>query len=355
MEQDRRQPGQTDPQANIDYPEVQLEPIQDLGLKKPKPHGTGKKRMSKKKRARRRKMFIAFGAAAALLLAVGVFLFVSHQRELAAEAAAQVAAEEAHRAQQELERQEFQEMANSTVFLSGITVNGVSIGGMTMDEAKTALLPVEQNLSAQRQIQLTYNGTAYPLDLTNMSYSTDADTVLKEAYELGKTGDYASMKAEKADVEANGREFTLSVSYDVTALQAGIAAIAAQIDVAAQDAGVDKVDEETRTILFTDEVVGVAVDQTTLLQRVTDALLTGVTTPVEIPVTETQPTVTRASLEGKYVLRSKFYTNFSSSTSARKYNIRKGAALINGTVLKPGETFSTNDTLGTRSKANGWK
>lgn len=352
MEQNRRQPGQTDPQAGIDRSEVVLEPIQDLGIGKAR--SAGKKRASKKRRARRRRMIVILGITAAVLLAVVVFLFVSRQRELAAEAAAQIAAEEALRAQQEQERKEFQEMANSTIFLSGITVNGVSIGGMTMDEAKAALAPVTQNLSAKRQIDLTYNGALYPLDLSNMSYSTDVDDVLKDAYVLGKTGDYASMKAEKADVETNGRAFTLSVSYDVVALQAGIVQIAAQIDAAALDAGM-QLDEDTHTIVFSDEVVGRSVDQPQLLQRIADALLAGTTAPVEIPVTETQPAVTRASLEGKYVLRSKFYTNFSTSPSTRKYNIRKGAGLINGTILKPGEVFSTNDTLGTRSKANGWK
>jgi hypothetical protein len=292
MEQNRQQPGQTDPQADMDRSEVVLEPIQDLGIGKAR--SADKKRASKKRRARRRKMIVILGVTAAVLLAVVVFLFVSRQRELAAEAAAQIAAEEALRAQQEQERKEFQEMANSTIFLNGVTVNGVSIGGMTMDEAKAALLPITQNLSAARQIELTYNGTLYPLDLTNMSYSTDLDDVLKDAYVLGKTGDYASMKAEKADVETNGRAFTLSVSYDVVALQAGIAQIAAQIDAAAQDASI-QLDVDAHAIVFTDEVVGRSVDQPQLLQRIADALLAGTVAPVEIPVVETQPAVTRAS------------------------------------------------------------
>ena len=188
-----------------------------------------------------------------------------------------------------------------------------------------------------------------------MSYTTNLNSILTEAYRLGKTGDYAGMKAEKSDVEINGRAYTLTVSYDMSSLLSGIAQIAAQIDTVAQDAGISSVDEENRTIIFTDEVVGISVDQTLLAQRITDALLNGVSSPVEVPVNETQPAVTRASLEGKYVLRASATTNFSSSPSARKYNVRKGAGLINGTVLKPGETFSTNDTLGTRTKANGWK
>ncbi|GAA1936657.1 VanW family protein [Nocardioides hwasunensis] len=38
----------------------------------------------------------------------------------------------------------------------------------------------------------------------------------------------------------------------------------------------------------------------------------------------------------------------------RNINIGRAAELINGTVLKPGETFSLNDTVGERTKANGF-
>ena len=50
-----------------------------------------------------------------------------------------------------------------------------------------------------------------------------------------------------------------------------------------------------------------------------------------------------------------FDTSFKGSTSNRVFNIQKGADLINGTKLAPGETFSTNDTLGVRSLSRGWK
>jgi len=81
-----------------------------------------------------------------------------------------------------------------------------------------------------------------------------------------------------------------------------------------------------------------------------------VRTPINIPILEVQPALTAAELQGQYVRRNTVtWTDFSSSPSARKYNVRKGADLINGTVLKPGEVFSTNDVLGVRSAGNGWK
>ncbi len=50
-----------------------------------------------------------------------------------------------------------------------------------------------------------------------------------------------------------------------------------------------------------------------------------------------------------------YRTSFSSSNSARSSNVRLAAERINGTVLLPGETFSYDKTIGTRTTANGYK
>lgn len=356
MEDNRRMPNepQNEPQNESEFSEVILEPIQDLGLPKKRPNGNSLARKRKKKKQQQR-MIIALGVAFALVLSAFIYLFVSNQRQMAAEAAAQIAAEEAARALQEQQQKEFESLANSTTFLDGITVNGISIGGMTMDEARTALAAAESNISALKEIQLVYDNKLFPLDISDMPITLNIDSVLKEAYPLGKTGDYTAMKAEVEDVKTNGRAFTLTVSYDLTTLSTKVALIAAQIDIPAQDAKVTGIDETTHTLTIQKEVVGYVVDQTALLASISDALSQGSSLPINIPIVETQPTLTADTLQGQYVLRASATTDFSSSTSARKYNVRKGAGMINGTVLAPGETFSTNDTLGVRSSANGWK
>ena len=352
MEDNRQEPSQ--PMDESEFPEVILEPIQDIGLPKKRKNGSALAR-KRKKRKQQQRLIIALGVVLALVLSVFVYMFISNQRQAAAEAAAQIAAEEAARAQQEQERQEFEALANSTTFLEGITVNSIDIGGMTMDEARTALSAAEANVAALREIQLVYDNKLYPLDISDMPITLNIDSVLKEAYPLGKTGDLAAMKAEVEDVKTNGRAFTLTVSYDLTTLNTKVAAIAAQIDIPAQEAKVTGIDETTHALAIQSEVVGHVVDQNALITAITDSLMKGSGSPITIPIIDTQPTVTAATLQGSFVLRASATTDFSSSTSARKYNVKKGAGLINGTVVAPGEVFSTNDTLGTRTTGNGWK
>ena len=225
----------------------------------------------------------------------------------------------------------------------------------TIDEAKAALTPVVQAAQSVNELQLTYNQQLYSIDLNQLRSSHNLDDVLLEAYGLGKSGDYETMKAVADDVKANGRSFSVNASYDATALSAQVAQLAVQIDTPPVDASVASVNTEERTIEFNDAIIGVTVQQDALLKAITDALNSGQTAPVEIPVLETQPVITKEDLAARYVKRASATTNFSDSTSDRKYNVRKGAGMINGTVLKPGEVFSTNDALGTRTTSNGWK
>jgi len=353
MEDNRQQPSQ--PQEEQGYSEVILEPIQDIGIPK-KRKSSSSLAKKRKKRKQQQRMIIILGAVFAVLLSFFLFMFIRNQRIAAAEAAAQIAAEEAARVQREKEQAEFQAIVYSDTILQGVTVNGVSVGGMTMEQAKAALAPVEQNLGAQRQIQLVYDNKLYPLDLSNMPYTVNTDAVLKEAFDLVKNAiDYTTLMQHVEDVKTNGRELTLSVSYDLSSLNAAVAQIASQIDIPAQEAQVTGVDKDTHKLTFKDEVVGYVVDQPALINLIADAVKTNSKNPIELPIIVTQPTLTAAMLQGQYVLRASATTDFSTSTSERKYNVRKGAGLINGSVLKPGDVFSTNDTLGVRSTGNGWK
>jgi len=335
-----------------DYPEVFLEPIDDPGFSE---YSNEKISFDFQAKKRKKTLIVLLSCAIALIICVLAYFFIAAQKRAAEEAAAQLAAEEALRLRLEQERIEYEELSNSTVFLEGITVEGISIGGMTLTEARAALEPVVNDHHSVGNLQLTYGTRVFSLDLGKVGGSSNLEDVLAEAYRLGKTGDYLTMKAEVEDVKTVGRSFSLTASYDFSQVLTDIALIAEELDTAPVNAGIAGFDPATRNIEFTDGVVGLTVQQEELVQIITEAILNDIYTPIAIPVLETPPAITRADIAGKYVLRAKATTSFNGSSSNRIFNINKGSALIDGTILKPGEEFSTNDKLGTRTTKNGWK
>lgn len=355
MDEPRRTGKRNQKSEQEPFSEVYLEPIDDLGFDDMPEERPVRLNFKSKKRKQKRTFIAMLCCGVALLTMVVVYYFAEQQKRQAAEIASQLAAEEALRVQAEQERAEYEAMTSSSVFAEGVTVDGIAIGGMTVQQATTALQPVVQQLHASGELQLTYGGQLYSIDLTNIITSNNLGSVLDEAFKLGKSGEYEALKAELADIKTNGRTFSLTASYDLSAIKTKVAELAAQIDRPMKNASVTKVNTEDNSIEFADAIAGVTVEQETLVQNITDALLNGNPQPLTVPVLETQPVVGKEALSAKYVKRGSATTDFSDSPKTRKANINKGAGMITGKILKPGEVFSTNDTLGTRTTENGWK
>lgn len=56
-----------------------------------------------------------------------------------------------------------------------------------------------------------------------------------------------------------------------------------------------------------------------------------------------------------YDILGEFTTEFNKNNKSRSHNLALAANAINGTIVEPGEVFSFNKTVGSTSKANGYK
>ena len=151
---------------------------------------------------------------------------------------------------------------------------------------------------------------------------------------------------------AAGQEVAPAPEYDTDSVDRFVTYLASLLDTPPVNATIGM---ENNQLVYTDEAMGRGIDQAALTATIlsTDPL-SGET--IDIPMGDLAPETTKEMLQDKFVKRGQgFTTSFSDSTKNRKYNIRFGAEKINGTILKPGEVFSANGTLGTRTRKNGWK
>lgn len=101
---------------------------------------------------------------------------------------------------------------------------------------------------------------------------------------------------------------------------------------------------------------GISVDWDRLLPAIDRLALQRNQMYVPLPVTVTPPRLTSqdAELLKERAAVASFTTYFSPANAARVNNIRQVAQLLDGRALRPGETFSFNDTVGPRTKAAGF-
>lgn len=102
------------------------------------------------------------------------------------------------------------------------------------------------------------------------------------------------------------------------------------------------------------EVYGETADLDNLMRDVTSCLSVGGGT-VSINYQVAVPEVFEKDVSLDIYKRASFSTSYMSSTAERSENIALATSIINGTVVKSGETFSFNETVGKRSEAKGYK
>ena len=180
----------------------------------------------------------------------------------------------------------------------------------------------------------------------------DAEDAVNAAFSLMRdsTVPYDLFMAQVQSIAA-GKDIAPVPSYDQDSVDRYVAKLSSVLDTPAVNASLGM---ENNQLVYKEEATGHGVDQAALIQTILETdPLAGET--IDIPMHELEPTMTKAMLQDKFILRGAYTTSFSDSTKNRKYNIRFGADKINGTILKPGDVFSANDTLGKRTRKNGWK
>ena len=196
---------------------------------------------------------------------------------------------------------DFQRIAgivSGETFYPGVVVDGVDLGGKTMEEA-LALLSSHETASVQGfEVFLTADGKTWRLSSDEIPLSWNTETILQQAYALGRGGSLEDRYAAIQRLETVGAYYESNYTYDKAQVREITDAIAQELHIDGWDARVVAFDVANRSFAFSDEQVGRDVDADELYQTVIeqlDAGAQGVTIPVHMM--EITPSVTRAQLE----------------------------------------------------------
>lgn len=292
----------------------------------------------------------------------------------------------------DVEKQQQEEMALITsrlTMLQGTSIGGIDVSGMTKEEATTAVTTaIEEQGRGQVQLTLFHeNGTLPDIDedaeaetpeedLTeeeqaeqsapilyaaaeggvlytpnteNLPLSVNVEAAVEEAFNLMReAGTYEEFMQEVADIAQKGVDFPLSFVTDEASVKTYVEELSYLVDTPPVNKGYS-VDASTHKLTVTECQDGYGIDQSALVEQILNLDPTEAT-QLTIPMT----TLTGSDAGQDYVLRGSYTTEVGGSSN-RKYNVKKGCEMINGTILKPDEVFSTNAKLGQRTTKNGWK
>lgn len=243
-------------------------------------------------------------------------------------------------------------------FRSGVYINWTDVSGRTVDEVYDLL---ESNETSRlNAIVITLSGDELNATITgaDMNAGTNLDEVILQALAGGANQEYYSV-----------------VSIDDAALTSRIQEINATSSKAPVDAtfSIDVSGSGKPTLQYIDGQPGFGLDVDSTIALVKQAVesdeflsnqMKATLTPT---LTTIAPSKTIEEVEAETALIGDATTTYSFKGTAddtesqrelipnRAFNVEKGADIISGNVVQPGEKWSFNDVVGDRTEENGWK
>lgn len=224
------------------------------------------------------------------------------------------------------------------VFPKGTTIGGKDVGGKTQDEARKIARDAMNNLIDELEISVTFKDDTVALEGGDFDIQDVLDEMLPKMLESGKADKYELPFV--ADLSETGK----------TKLEQAAEGCFQE----AKEACVEKFDQESGSFVFTEEQAGSRVDMDTTLQSVRQLLAQKHGGAIQAAFVETKPTVTKKYLQENFKKLSTYSTTSTNNANGNS-NMSLALSHVNGTILKPGQVFSYNTTIGdSTNPANGW-
>ncbi len=244
------------------------------------------------------------------------------------------------------------EQSSVEVIPQGIYIGSVSVGGMTAEEAAEAISAYVEEISAET-ITLNAEDAILETTLAELGFTKDVEATIQEALQYGKSGNLVARYKATKDLEKESITLPLTLVADEEQISTYLEAHAEEVNQEAVDYTLTR---ENGSFVIIDGQNGLEVNVEESVEVIVAYYADGwqEENSIDLVVDVTEPQGTKEQLEKVQDVLGTYTTNYSTSTSGRKTNVARGAALINGTVLYPGETLSVYETISPFTAENGY-
>jgi len=238
-------------------------------------------------------------------------------------------------------------------FRSGVSINGMDVSDKTVGEVRPQLEANESTFLERIVITLSSAELNATITGAEMSATTNLDEVIEQALAGGANQSYS------------------------TAVLINEAALATRIDAINQTSSKPPVDASVTmdfsssgkpTPKYIEGTPGFGLDVASTTEMIKQALAVGQYQATLTPaMTNIEPSRTVADIQASFALLAKFSTTYDFKGTAedteeqrtlyipnRAFNVEKAVGIINGNIIKPGETWSFNEVVGDRTEDRGW-
>ena len=235
----------------------------------------------------------------------------------------------------------------------GVYVEELNVSGMTKEEAKAAIQEYVEGKSEEK-ITLSVGENELNVSRSDLGVTWTNEDVVEEAVRLGKSGNLIKRYKATKDLQFDNKVYDLEYTADPAMIQTVVSEKCTKYNQKATNVGLKKTSSGFQVI---DGKQGIVVNEETAAKEILkfiESEYSAENTKVAVPTMISEPIGSAEELAKVKDLLGTFQTSFKSSNADRSKNVRTGAGHIDGTVLYPGETFSTYEYVNPFTIENGY-
>ena len=244
-------------------------------------------------------------------------------------------------------------VVNTDRFYKGISVQGVDVSGMTMEQALKAVKEQESSAVGTYHIVITNGEKQWELTQTDMSFSFDTQDVLKKAYAVGRSGNLETRYKLVTGLKAKPQKFTLTPKLQEDVVKALVMKVATEAEKPAAEPTVFSFSVSSG-FKFQNGTDGVTVDKDRLWTDV-KAVAEGNHVGTVAMQTTAVPCKTSLSSLKQHMKKLGTFSTTSTNNANGTFNMERALLMANGTKINPGAVFSFFGTVGPCDRASGFR
>ncbi len=246
-------------------------------------------------------------------------------------------------------------VSGNETFYDNTYINGINVGGMSVAEAENVVLT--DMLSSCKDIEITLESgeKSWTLSGSDFEVTNKIQPIIKRLSKIGREGNFFQNLVKENEVKREGQNFNISYTNILGNIDEKIDDIILEVEQEARPASLVFQPDEDEVFSVDEGQSAILVNRDALYQEIDDALKTSKKVEIEIPIIEIENQFDAEALKDSVIMRSEFSTSYSTSSSARKNNIKKAISSFNGMIVESGQTVSFNETTGPRTEEQGYQ
>lgn len=244
-----------------------------------------------------------------------------------------------------------EKVVESDTIYNNVYLENINIGGLTKEEAIAKLEDEVQKPLNEKEITLKNADSEYKFKYNQFGVKFDLSVSVDEAFDYARTGTVKERYNLITALETSPKYIETTYEYDKELVKKEVTALEDKIYVAPVNASAKR---ENGKFIVQEGKNGKKLNIETTITSVYELLDSNKEGDIAVTTEEVEPKYKTSDFQKMDTVIGEYSTNYSGG-GGRVTNMQVAASKINGTIVYPGEVFSTNACFGPSTYENGYK